>query len=154
MKKPKILIIDDEFGSCEALKMILKEKYDVVTLTTTEESMRVIELENPNLIILDIVMPNMDGLEILSKIKENEPNIPVLIITASRSSDVLLRSLHLGAFNYLTKPFDIEEVKVFVDKALEYKNLLDELKQLKQAAKIEKKDEDKDEELTNCSSRR
>ncbi len=112
-------------------KVLLKEGFEVLSAENGEEALKIFIKEEPDLVILDLKMPKMDGMEVLRNIKETKPKIPVIMITAHGSTDVAVEAMKIGALDYISKPFDIEEFRVIIRKALEYKSLNDEVNYLK-----------------------
>ncbi len=110
MEKPTILVCDDELGLRESLKLILEPDYALAFTGNGEEAIRYIKANDPDLLIMDVKMPKMSGLEALAQIKQLKPQIPVLMITGYESSDVAAQAIKLGAAAYLTKPFDCQKV--------------------------------------------
>jgi len=112
-------------------KVLIKEGYEVLSAENGEEALKVFRREEPDLVILDLKMPKMNGIEVLRNIKDTNPKIPVIMITAHGSTAVAVEAMKIGALDYISKPFDIEELRVIIRKALEYKNLNDEVNYLK-----------------------
>lgn len=112
-------------------KVLIKEGYEVLSAEDGEEALKVFRREEPDLVILDLKMPKMNGMEVLRNIKDTNPNIPVIMITAHGSTDLAVEAMKIGALDYISKPFDIEELRVIIRKALEYKKLSDEVNYLK-----------------------
>lgn len=128
----KILIADDEPNMIWALKKALaKEGYEIISANNGEEAVDNLK-EDPDLIIMDLKMPKMNGLEALRKIKEINPKIPVIMITAHGTTDTAVEAMKIGALDYISKPFDIDELRVVIKKALEYKSLNDEINHLRE----------------------
>ena len=124
----KILVIDDEERLCWALeKGLRQEGYQVITATRGKEGLELIQNETPSLVILDLKMPDMDGLEVLVKAKDLIPKLPVIMITAHGSIDTAIEAMKLGAVDYITKPFDLDELKIVVKQALMVSRLLEEV---------------------------
>ena len=124
----KILVIDDEERLCWALeKGLRQEGYQVITATRGKEGLELIQNETPSLVILDLKMPDMDGLEVLVKAKDLIPKLPVIMITAHGSIDTAIEAMKLGAVDYITKPFDLDELKIIVKQALMVSRLLEEV---------------------------
>ncbi len=120
MPKATILVADDELGIRNLLKRALeKEGYRVVLAEDGAEALRCHEREAPNLFLCDIKMPEMDGLQVLQAVRERDPQAQVIMLTAVDTAKTALRAMELGAFRYVTKPFDLVEVKAHVAKALE-----------------------------------
>ena len=110
MKKAHILICDDESGVRESLKLILEEEYTLAYATNGEEAVEYVKKHDPDIAILDIKMPRMNGMEALRQVKKLKPKLKVLMITGYESSDVATQMINLGADDYLTKPFDSTKV--------------------------------------------
>jgi len=106
MSKTRILIADDEEGIRESLNLILGEEYELVFAKDGEETVAHLRREPFELILLDIKMPRMDGLEVLKRIKGNGVSTPVLVLTAYQSVELAKEAIKLGALDYLPKPFD------------------------------------------------
>ena len=113
-----ILIVDDELATRESLRMILKRKYDLMLAASGEEALSALETKQPDLILLDIIMPGMDGMETLKKIKEKDRKQQVVMITATKTVKTAVDAMKLGAFDYLTKPFDVNEITQVVEEAV------------------------------------
>lgn len=124
----KILIIDDEEHLCWALeKGLRQEGYQVLTASRGKQGLEIIRNETPSLVILDLKMPEMDGLEVLVKAKDIIPKLPVIMITAHGSIDTAIEAMKLGAIDYITKPFDLDELKIVVKQALMVSRLQEEV---------------------------
>lgn len=123
----RILVVDDEeivIRSC--LRILGDRDYVVEAVQDGLEALRKVE-ENPyDVIILDIMMPKIDGLEVLQRVKETHPDIDVIMITGLSQIDTAVQAMKLGAFDYLPKPFDPDELKLVVHRALERRQLLQE----------------------------
>ena len=130
--KARILVVDDEeivVRSC--LRILGEGDYEAEGVQSGEEALRRIEEHPYDVVILDIMMPKMDGLEVLRRVKESHPDIDVIMVTGLSQIDTAVRSMKLGAFDYLPKPFDPDELKVVVGRALERRRLLQENLSLK-----------------------
>ena len=110
-----ILIVDDELATRESLRMILKRQYDLVLAASGEEALRMLETGQPDLILLDIIMPGIDGMETLRRIKEKNRKQQVVMITATKTVKTAVEAMKLGAFDYLEKPFDVNEITRVVE---------------------------------------
>ncbi len=118
--RSRILIVDDDESLREFLEILLtKEGYEVCSASKGEEALKIIETDNVCLVISDIRMPGMDGVELLRKIKAGRPGLPVVLITAFASLDSAVAAMKEGAWDYLTKPFRIEELRKVVERALD-----------------------------------
>ena len=127
-----ILVIDDEPGLREFLEIMLhKEKYGVETAADGLEGLERMGQSRFDLIIVDIQMPRMSGIEFLREIKGKGVNVPVIMITAFASHESAIEAMKLGAYDYITKPFKVDEIKLVIKKAIEKKNLEIENKRLK-----------------------
>jgi two-component system response regulator HydG len=123
-EKAKILVVDDEESHRMMLRAVLEEEgYGVAEAADGPEAIRAVEQELFDLILLDIRMTALDGIETLTEIREISPFVPVLIMTAYASVKTAVEALKAGAFEYLTKPLDLEELKILVEKALELYHL-------------------------------
>lgn len=126
--RTKILIIDDEKNMLWALENALKpEGYKMVTAVNGEEGLERFKEQEPALILLDIKLPQMDGIAVLQKIRSINPTIPVIMMTAHGTLETAIQAMKLGATDYLSKPFDLEELKVLVKKALEYGKMANQI---------------------------
>lgn len=122
-----ILVVDDESSQRELLEMVLAEEgYSVETASNGEEAVKKVSDRFYNLVVMDLKMPGMGGLEALKEIKQLSPTVQVLIITAYASVDSAVDAMRSGAMNYLTKPVDLEELKIQVEKTMEVSDLVTE----------------------------
>lgn len=112
--KHKILVIDDEIGPRESLRILFKDHYEVLLADNGAEGLRVIKKERPDLVILDLRMPGMDGIQVLRRIKAADPETRVLILTGYGSPETTQQAQELGAVLCLNKPFDIFEIRRLV----------------------------------------
>ena len=136
MIKDKILVADDEQSMREFLDIMLKkEGYKVSLASNGEEVVKLVESDVFDLVLLDIRMPKLDGISSLKKIKVNAPETIVIMITAYASADTAIKAMKEGAYDYITKPFKVEEIKLIIKNALEKKNLQKENTLLKQAVR-------------------
>ncbi len=131
MAKQRVLVIDDEPGVRESLRMLLKERYDVLPAASGSEGLRLLGAELIDVVLLDILMPGMDGLEVLEQIKERNLPAQVVMLTATKTVKTAVTAMKLGAFDYLTKPFDIDELQLIVDRAVESAALAREVENLR-----------------------
>ena len=124
---PRILLVDDEPGITGMLSIVFeKEGYSVRTAGSCAEGMRLVEETSPDLVLTDLKMPDGTGFDILRKTRETNAETPVVMITAYSSTKTAIDALKAGAYDYISKPFDVEELKHVVGKALERKRLADE----------------------------
>jgi len=123
----RILVVDDEeIVTRSCLRILGDGEYQVEAVQDGLEALRRIEENHYDVLILDIMMPIMDGLEVLRRVKEAHPDIDVIMVTGLSQIDTAVRSMKLGAFDYLPKPFDPDELKLVVHRALERRQLLRE----------------------------
>ena len=116
----RILVVDDEELIRDLLKMVLMDEgYTVVTAADGEEAIQRLESSPFDLVITDLVMPKVNGVEVLRAAKRIDPNYPVMVITGYPSVETVTKLVRLGAGDYLTKPFNLDVVKVTVAKLLE-----------------------------------
>ena len=121
---PKILIVDDETAHCQMLEVVLKaEKYATQRAHDGQSAIEAVKERFYDLILMDIRMNRVGGIEALEKIKEISPDIPILMMTAYASVDTAVQAMRSGAYDYLTKPLDIDELKILVAKALRHHQL-------------------------------
>ena len=118
--RPKILVVDDDQSLREFLEILLaKEGYRVWSAPSGQKALQLMDRENISLVISDVRMPGIDGMTLLKKIKTRHADVPVILITAFASLDSAVAAMKEGAWDYLTKPFRIEEIREIVKKALE-----------------------------------
>jgi two-component system response regulator PilR (NtrC family) len=136
MLKDKIIVADDEKSMREFLDIMLKkEGYKVTLASNGEEVMKLVDKDIFDLALVDIRMPKQDGISVLKKIKAVSPETIVIVITAYASADTAIKAMKEGAYDYITKPFKIEEIKLIIQNALEKKHLQSENLLLKQVVR-------------------
>ncbi len=107
--KKKILIVDDEPAVCNMLeKFLVKKEFEVFIALSGEAGIEKLKKERPHMVLLDIKMPNMDGIETLKKMKELDKKVGIVMITAVKEDDVGKQCLKLGAYDYVTKPLGLD----------------------------------------------
>ncbi len=132
-KKVKILVVDDEAIMRESLCDWLRDVgHQVVTAENGPQALEIIEKEKPGIVIADLVMPGMDGIELLKKAKEISPGIEVIIITAYGSIPTAITAMRAGAYDYIEKPFCPEKAELLVEKLTEHQRLIEENISLRQ----------------------
>jgi two-component system response regulator PilR (NtrC family) len=133
--KTRILIVDDERSMREMLSILLeREGYETVEAKNGQEATQLFESSLFDLVISDIQMPGINGIELLARIKKLAPDVPVLMITAFATAEQAVDAIKLGAFHYFTKPFNNDEIRALVRNALEKRDLKQENILLKQDA--------------------
>jgi two-component system response regulator AtoC len=131
MGRERVLIVDDEAGVRESLRMILKDRYDLEAAATGEEALELIDREAPDVVLLDILMPGIDGIEVLERVKANPAAPQVIMLTATKTVKTAVTAMKLGAFDYVTKPFDVDELLVIVERAVRASALVREVEALR-----------------------
>jgi len=117
--KPRILVVDDEESLCTFMKLMLsKEGYDVVTSVSAERALDLVQADGVDLVFTDLMMPEMNGLEFVQKLRQIRPDAECVVMTAYASVDSAIEALKLGAADYITKPFKLDEVKIIVKQLL------------------------------------
>jgi len=129
---PSILIVDDEPSILQSLGGLLSDEgFEVTTAANGYEALKIIEMESPDLVLLDIWMPGIDGIETLKEIKKENPNIQVIIITGHGTIETAVKATKLGAFDLIEKPLSIDKVIVAINNALNFRRLEEENKYLR-----------------------
>ncbi|MCG8460179.1 MAG: sigma-54 dependent transcriptional regulator [Holophagales bacterium] len=124
MSKAKLLVVDDEESMVEFLQMLFDEEgYEVHTAGSVSQARRALDLQELDLVLSDILMPDGNGLDLLQEIRSASPHTAVIMMTAYTSTKSAIEAMKLGAYNYISKPFDVEELKVLVRGALEKTDL-------------------------------
>ncbi len=128
----RVVVIDDEVNAAAALETLLREDgYEVSRAHDARSGLALLEQTDADVVLTDLRMPGMDGLELLSKIKEMRPQTMVLLMTAYGTVKTAVKAMKMGAEDYLGKPIDVEELEVVLQKVLEKKRLLEETKVLR-----------------------
>ena len=136
MSKDRIVVVDDESDMVDLLEIMLrKEGYEVAAFQSAVEALGWCGSNSFDLVITDIKMPGMGGLEFLKSLKAVQPDCPVIMITAYASVDTAVEAMKAGAYDYFIKPFNVEEIKLNIRKAISYKNLSRENMLLKREIK-------------------
>src|SRR6056297_2679185 len=132
-RKPRILLIDDEEGLCRMLEAVLgDEGYQVRAYNRPVAAVGDFEAGRYDLVITDIKMPEMSGIEVLQQVKEKDPGIPVIIITAHATLDMSINAMRKGAYDMVTKPFEPDELIFRVKNALNLNRLKAENQSLRE----------------------
>lgn len=117
--RPSLLIVDDEEGPRQSLKIVFKKDYDVLLACSGEEALRIASENDVDVAVLDIMMAGMSGVDLLGRLKELNSSIEVIMLTAFETLDTARQALRYGACDYLNKPFDISTIRSAVTKALD-----------------------------------
>ncbi len=132
--KARILIVEDERTALQALSLLLEDEgFGVLQAETGEQGLRTALREEPDLILLDIRLPDIDGLTVLERLRAGYSDAAVIIMTAETSSRNAIRATRLGAFDYVSKPLNDEHLLVLIQRALDYRRLEREVRSLKQS---------------------
>jgi two-component system, NtrC family, response regulator AtoC len=122
-----VLVVDDEVGIRESFEAVLSKEYDLLFASNGPEALRIVSSRDVNLMLLDIRMPGMDGLEVLRHVKELSEQTEVVIVTAVKSLKTAIEAIKLGASDYITKPFDALEILSLIKRVVEKQALLKEV---------------------------
>ncbi|MBE0596662.1 MAG: sigma-54-dependent Fis family transcriptional regulator [Desulfuromonadales bacterium] len=132
MRRHKILVVDDEHLIRWSLEQNLKKQgYEVCTAGSGEDALKLVREEAPELVLLDIQLPGINGLEVLEKIKEIDDEIIVIMITALGVLETAVKAMRMGAYDYINKPFNLDELAIVIRKALETSELKKEVAHLR-----------------------
>jgi DNA-binding NtrC family response regulator len=128
----KLLVIDDDQASCRLVRAIFSvEGFDVMVAHDGAAGLRLVADSAPEAVLLDLHLPEIDGLEVLERLRRTAPSLPVIVLTADTGVRSAVQATHLGAFDYLTKPIDHAEIVVVVRRALETRALRTEVEELR-----------------------
>ncbi len=125
--KPAILVVDDELGARQSLEVILEDDYRVLSVESGREALEVLQRESVDLILLDVNMPDMDGLEALRRIKEQDETLDVIMVSALNLARKAVDAIRLGAYDYITKPYEPDDILSTVHRAISKQKLHREL---------------------------
>ncbi len=132
MKLPKVLVVDDERESLEICERVLKVNYDVVATSSTEEAFRLLADDAFDCIVSDLVMPQVNGLEFVEKLRDAHPEIPILVMSGKATLKMAVQAMKSGAIEFIEKPIlDLEILLVQVDKAINSHSIMQENKRLR-----------------------
>src|SRR5690349_5508384 len=137
MAKSRILVVDDEAAIRDSLRMTLEyEGYEFLGAATGQEGLALAEREAPDLVLLDVKMPGMDGLEVLERLKAMNETLPVIVISGHGTISTAVEATHKGAFNFVEKPFTSDRMLTDVRNALDSRQLRDENRSLRKAVEV------------------
>jgi len=129
MPKKKVLVVDDEQDVRETLGTVLEKlDYDALTAANGDEALDIVRSQKVDVILSDLYMPGMNGIELLKRIKSMKTNVVFLMITAHPTIETAVDAIKKGAYDYLTKPFHIEEVRIKISRAMEKSGLTQSLR--------------------------
>ncbi|WP_027417289.1 sigma-54-dependent transcriptional regulator [Aneurinibacillus terranovensis] len=119
--KPKILIVDDDTDICFLIATAIKsDEINILTAHSGQDALTIFIKDQPDLVLLDIQLPEMNGIEILKRIKDRCPDCQVIMVTAYATIETAVQAMKIGALDYICKPFKLPELRVTVQQALEY----------------------------------
>ncbi len=127
----RVLVVDDEAGVQESLRMLLKQEFEVSTAGDVESALRSIASHPPDLILLDIMMPGPSGLALLAELEERAIAVPVVVLTATTQLSVAVEAMKQGAADFITKPFELDALRLKVRQLLAHRALENEVQQLR-----------------------
>ncbi|OGQ01605.1 MAG: hypothetical protein A2Z51_04725 [Deltaproteobacteria bacterium RBG_19FT_COMBO_52_11] len=146
-QKGTILIVDDEVGPRESLRMILKPIYEVFMASNGREAIKVVETENIDLVTLDLKMPGFSGIDVLQEIKKIKRDIEVIIITGYGTLTNAQEAIRYGAGDFISKPFNVADIIGIISKSFERRNynlkiksLIQQIKSLRSTAENKERD--------------
>ncbi|HEU4427529.1 MAG TPA: sigma-54 dependent transcriptional regulator, partial [Myxococcota bacterium] len=140
MSAPRVLVVDDERGMRDFLEIFFRrEGMEVSTAASVDEALAQLGADEFDLVMTDVQMPGRSGLELLRAVKESSPETVVIVITAFATAETAIEAMKQGAYDYLTKPFKVDEVRLVVGKALEKKLLTVENKRLRSELRTQAK---------------
>ena len=125
--KPTLLVVDDELGARQSLEVILEDDYRVLSAVNGREALEILQKEAIDLVLLDLNMPDMDGLEVLQKIKELDEEIDVVMVSALNLARKAADAIKSGAYDYITKPYEPEDILSTVNRVISKQRLHREL---------------------------
>ncbi|MCM8785061.1 MAG: response regulator [Candidatus Omnitrophica bacterium] len=131
-KKDTILVIDDEIGPRESLRILFKYKYNVITAEDGEKGIEIVKNRKVDIIILDLRMPGKNGIETLAEIRKYNQNVPVIILTGYGDMETARKAMHYEVLEFMSKPFSITEMEEIVEKGIEKGKIKIETEKLKE----------------------
>ena len=130
-KKATVLVVDDENGIRESFKMILKDQYHILLAETGEEALAIFKDNPVDLILLDILLPDVSGIDLLERLKGMDSNTEIIMVTGVKEIQTAVKAIKLGAYEYVIKPFNVEDIVNVIERALEKHNLVREVTYLR-----------------------
>lgn len=119
----KLLIVDDDPHLLESLRVVFGGLYEVSTAPSAEEAAVQLEQQNPDVMLLDVILPGINGIEFLQTVRTTRPHLPVVMISGASSIRPVMKALELGASDFIRKPYDIDELRLVVARALHVNEL-------------------------------
>lgn len=141
--KGQILVVDDEQETCDLLEMsLLRHGFRVTTSTNAQRALDLVATEDFEVVLTDLSMPEMNGLDLCERVLGTRPNMPVLVITGQGSLETAIGAIRVGAYDFITKPVDPKLLLLSVSRAVQHRHLQDEVMRLREAVGAEAKDPD------------
>ncbi|OGP56897.1 MAG: hypothetical protein A2V65_11405 [Deltaproteobacteria bacterium RBG_13_49_15] len=131
-----ILVVDDELGIRQSFNMILKDDYKIILASTGNEALELFKANPVDIVLLDILLPDMGGLELLEKFKETDPTVEVIMVTAVKEVAIAVKAIKSGAYEYIMKPFTIDDILSVIQRALEKRSLIKEVAYLRNELEV------------------
>ncbi len=129
--KKRVLLVDDESSIHMSLKMVLEPTYELICASEGEEGVNLYKRDSPDLVLLDVMLPGEDGLSVLKTMHSEDPRIPIIMLTGTKMVKTVVDAMKMGAADYLTKPFEIEELRLTMENAIEKQALEREVRYLR-----------------------
>ena len=129
--KATILVVDDEQGIRQSFNMVLKNQFNVLMADSGKEAIELFTRNSVALVLLDILLQNENGLDLLAKFKELDPNAEIVMVSAIKDVKTAVKAIKLGAYDYLEKPFFVEDILKTVNRAMEKHQLVKEVAYLR-----------------------
>lgn len=129
--RPRVLVVDDDLGVRRSIKATLLGDYEISFAETGEEALRACAVDRPDVVLLDIMLPGINGIETLERLRGELPHTPVVMVTATKTLKTAVTAIKLGAYDYLEKPFDTEDLRVLVGNAARTSTLQREVDELR-----------------------
>jgi two-component system response regulator AtoC len=130
-EKATILVVDDELGVRQSFNMVLKHEYNLLLAETGEKAVDIFTKNTIDLVLLDIRLPDIDGISLLEKLKELDPSAEIIMVTAVKEIQIAVKAIKLGAYEYVIKPFVVDDVLSMIGRALEKRSLVREVTYLR-----------------------
>lgn len=132
-KRATVLVVDDEHGVRQSFYVVLKDEFTVLLAGSGNEAIDIFSKNAVDLILLDILLPDIDGIDLLERLKEMDPNTEIIMVTAVKEIQTAVKAIKLGAYEYIIKPFVVDEVITVIHRALEKHSLVKEVTYLRTA---------------------
>lgn len=132
--KPRVLVVDDDRSMCELLEFGLRKRgFEIVWRTQPLAAIHMLAKEHIQAIVVDLNMPGLKGTELCQRVLANRPDLPVIVITAFGSMETAIAAIRAGAYDFLTKPFEVDTLALALQRAVQHRALCEEVKMLRQA---------------------